>query len=150
MRRLQWNKNGQIWKRYWLALQLTKVRNKKEVIDEARTSGVVDGYFSSQEFGVGASIPKVQRQSRAQAHPNSRRRSKRFSWRVRRVYPPPHDSHPDAGEARNGFWSMSGNFRYRHHVEPRVKLHSPREESFPFPVKHIQYCETQDKRRLYC
>ena len=41
--------------------------------------------------------------------------------------PPPHDSFPDAGEAINDFWSMSGNFIYRHHVEPRVKLYSPRE-----------------------
>ena len=31
--------------------------------------------------------------------------------------PPPHDSFPDAGEAINDFWSMSGNFIYRHHVE---------------------------------
>ena len=45
--------------------------------------------------------------------------------------PPPHDSLPDAGEAMNDFWSMSGNFIFRHHVEPRVKLYSPREESFP-------------------
>ena len=36
--------------------------------------------------------------------------------------PPPHGSFPDAGEAINDFWSMSGNFIYRHHVEPRVKL----------------------------
>ena len=42
--------------------------------------------------------------------------------------PPPHDSFPDAGEASNDFWSRSGNFKYRHHVEPRVKLYSPREE----------------------
>ena len=40
--------------------------------------------------------------------------------------PPPQDSLPDAGEAMNDFWSMSGNFIYRHHVEPRVKLYSPR------------------------
>ena len=40
--------------------------------------------------------------------------------------PPPHDSFPDAGEAINDFWSMLGNFLYRHHVEPRVKLYSPR------------------------
>ena len=39
-----------------------------------------------------------------------------------------HDSFPDAGEAINDFWSMSGSFIYRHHVEPRVKLYSPREE----------------------
>ena len=36
--------------------------------------------------------------------------------------PPPQDSFPDAGEAINDFRSMSGNFTYHHHVEPRVKL----------------------------
>ena len=48
--------------------------------------------------------------------------------------PPPQDSLPDAGEALNDFWSMSGNFKDRHHAEPRVKLYSPREESFPIPL----------------
>ena len=52
------------------------------------------------------------------------------------------DSLPDAGEARNDFWSMSGNFIYRHHVEPRVKLYSPREESFPIPLKYIDVSRT--------
>ena len=56
--------------------------------------------------------------------------------------PPPHDSFPDAGEAINDFWSMSGNFLYRHHVEPRVKLYSPREESFPIPLKYIDVSRT--------
>ena len=56
--------------------------------------------------------------------------------------PPPHDSLPDAGEAINDFWSMSGNFIYRHHVEPRVKLYSPREESFPTPLKYIDVSRT--------
>ena len=51
--------------------------------------------------------------------------------------PPPHDSFPDASEAINDFWSMSGNFKNRHHVEPRVQLYSPREESFPIPLKYI-------------
>ena len=36
--------------------------------------------------------------------------------------PQPHDSFPDAGEAINVCWSMSGNFIYRHHGEQRVKL----------------------------
>ena len=49
--------------------------------------------------------------------------------------PPPQDSLLDAGEAISDFWSMSGNFKYRHHVEPRVKFFSPREESFPIPLK---------------
>ena len=37
---------------------------------------------------------------------------------------------------------MSGNFIHRHHVEPRVKLHSPREESFPIPLKCIDVSRT--------
>ena len=56
--------------------------------------------------------------------------------------PPPQDSFPDAGGAINDFWSMTGNFIYRHHVEPRVKLYSPREESFPVPLKCIDVSRT--------
>ena len=38
---------------------------------------------------------------------------------------------------------MSGkNFIYRHHVEPRVKVYSPREESFPIPLKYIDVSRT--------
>ena len=43
--------------------------------------------------------------------------------------PPPHDSLPDAGEAINDFWSMSGSFIHRRHVEPRVKLYTRREKN---------------------
>ena len=59
--------------------------------------------------------------------------------------PPPQDSYPDAGEAINDFWSMSGNFIYRHLVEPRVKLYPPREESFPIPLKYIDVSRTTHK-----
>ena len=57
-------------------------------------------------------------------------------------FPQPHDSLPVAGEAMNDFWSMSGSFIYRHHVEPRVELYSPREESFPIPLKYIDVSRT--------
>ena len=56
--------------------------------------------------------------------------------------PQPHDSLPVAGEAINDFWSMSGSFIYRHHVEPRVKLYSPKEESFLIPLKYIDVTRT--------
>ena len=56
--------------------------------------------------------------------------------------PPTQDSLPDAGEAINDFWSMSGNFIHRHHVEHRVKLYSPRDESFPIPLKCIDVSRT--------
>ena len=58
------------------------------------------------------------------------------------LLPPPQDSLSDASEAINDFWSMSGNFVYRHHVEPRVKLYSPREESFLIPLKYIDIFRT--------
>ena len=56
--------------------------------------------------------------------------------------PQPQDSFSDAGEVMNDFWSMSGNFIYRHHVVPRVKLYSSREESFPIPLKYIDVSRT--------
>ena len=37
---------------------------------------------------------------------------------------------------------MSGNFIFRHHVETRVKLFSPREESLPVPLKYIDVSST--------
>ena len=51
--------------------------------------------------------------------------------------PQPHDSLPNAGEAINDFWSMLGNLIYRHYVEPRVKLYSPRQGSFPTQLKYV-------------
>ena len=38
--------------------------------------------------------------------------------------------------------AMSGHFMFRHHVEPRVKLYSPREESCPVPLKYIDVSRT--------
>ena len=43
----------------------------------------------------------------------------------------------DSSEARNEFRSMEGNDIFRHHVEPRVQLHVPKEESFPRPLRYI-------------
>ena len=70
-------------------------------------------------------------------HPIRGESHRYFLGESERSLPPLQDSLPDAGEATNDFWSMSGNFIYRHHVEPRVKLYSPREESFPIPLKYI-------------
>ena len=60
--------------------------------------------------------------------------------------PSPQDSLLEAGEATNDFWSMSGNFKNRIHVEPRVKLYSPREESFPIPLKYIDVSRTTQNK----
>ena len=76
------------------------------------------------------------------ATPNSRRSHVDFLGEKEGSLPPPQDPFPDAGEAINDFWSMSGNFIYRHHVEPIVKLYSPREESFPIPLKYIDVSRT--------
>ena len=39
-------------------------------------------------------------------------------------------------KVRNDFWSIEGNYIYRHHLEPRVQLHVPKEESLPY------HCDT--------
>ena len=57
--------------------------------------------------------------------------------------PPPHDSFPDVDEAINDFWVMLRNIIYCHHVEPRVKLHSSKEESFPISLKYIDVSRTR-------
>ena len=68
--------------------------------------------------------------------------------------PPPHDSFPDAGEAINDFWSMSGNFIYRHHVEPRVKTLPAERRIIPYSSEihdvsrttHTNLCVKQQRR----
>ena len=52
------------------------------------------------------------------------------------------DSTRDDAEAKNDFWYITGDFIYRHHVEPRVKLYMPKEETFPFPMKCIDVTRT--------
>ena len=52
------------------------------------------------------------------------------------------DSTRDDAEAKNDWWSVSGDFIYRHHVEPRVKLYMPKEESFLIPMKYIDVTRT--------
>ena len=48
------------------------------------------------------------------------------------------DTLTDDSEARNDFfWTIAGNYIYRHHVEPRVKLHVLNEASFPIPLEYI-------------
>ena len=47
--------------------------------------------------------------------------------------PPSQNSFPDSSEAIYNFWSMSGNFIYRHPVEPRVKIYSRREKNHSLP-----------------
>ena len=43
----------------------------------------------------------------------------------------------DDAERRADFWSIQGDFIYRHHKEPRVQLNVPKEETFPVPLKYM-------------
>ena len=51
------------------------------------------------------------------------------------------------GEVKEDFWFISGDSVYRHHVEPRVKLHVPKEESFLVPLKYIDVSRTTHTQR---
>ena len=118
------------WKR-WTHLNSTQKRlNAKEVIFPKENGNfifpVTDGRIK----------PSWRRSGTENIHldtgtSNSRRKSHRFSWRIRRVSST--TSWPR--EAIHDFWSMSGNFIHR-------QLYSPREESFPIPVKYINVSRT--------
>ena len=64
------------------------------------------------------------------------------------------DSTRGAEEAKSDFWTITREFIYRHHVEPRVKLYVTREESFPIqlkwtlPEQHIHHWTYCWKKRL--
>ena len=45
----------------------------------------------------------------------------------------------DDAEVLKDFWSIQGDFIYRHHHEPRVQLCVPKEETFPVPRKEIYW-----------
>ena len=74
--------------------------------------------------------------------PNRREGHIDFHGESEGSFPQPYDSHPVAGEAMHDFWSMSGGFIYRHHVDLRVKLYSSRKESFLVPLKYINVSRT--------
>ena len=52
------------------------------------------------------------------------------------------DSTRDDEEAKNDFWTITGEFINRHHVVLRVKLCVPREETFPILMKYIDVTRT--------
>ena len=52
------------------------------------------------------------------------------------------DSTRDDEEAQSDFWTITGDFVFRHHVEPRVKLYMPKEEPFPIPLKFFDVTRT--------
>ena len=77
------------------------------------------------------------------ATPNSRKRSKRFSWIIRRVST--FTASRLISGCRSDRWLLvhfNKLQKNRHHVEPRVKLYSPREKSFPGPLKYIDVSRT--------
>ena len=48
----------------------------------------------------------------------------------------------DDEEGKSHFWSITGDFIYRHYVEPRVKLYVPKEEILLTPTKYIDVTRT--------
>ena len=38
-------------------------------------------------------------------------------------------------EAQRDFWSIQGDFIYRHHIEPRVQLCVPKEKNIPYSTE---------------
>ena len=58
------------------------------------------------------------------------------NFKAKRKISQPTETKDDA-EARRDFWSLQGDFIYRHHLAPGVQLRVPKEETFPIPLKYI-------------
>ena len=123
------------------ALEIYSKRlNAKEVIFHPKgefTFPIADGRIKTpgEDQALRTSTLIRPRPSRGEGHID-------FLGESERSFPQTHDSLPVAGEAMHDFWSMSGSFMYRHHVEPRVELYLLREESFPVSLKYIDVSRT--------
>ena len=62
----------------------------------------------------------------------------------------PIDEIMDDAEARNDCCSMEGDFVCRYHVEPRVQLNVPQEETLPIPLKYIDVTRTTHTQIQTC
>ena len=115
----------------------TYLRNVTDLLSDGKTP-------YERRFGKPFEGPVVPFGSLVEYHPKTAKDQGHidFLGESEGSFPQPHDSLPVAGEAMHDFWSMSGSFIYRHHVEPRVALYSPREESFPIPLKYIDVTRT--------
>ena len=136
-----WLQTLRSWKR-WTHLKSTrKGLNAKEVIFPKEKGKFIFPIADGRIKTVGGD-QDLRTSTLVRHRPIQGESNKDFLGESEGSLPPPQDSLPDAGEAINDFWSMSGNFIYRHHVEPRVKLHSPREDSFPIPLEYIDVTRT--------
>ena len=114
----------------------SKILNAKEVIFSQRKWKF---YFpaADRRIKLSGGDQELRTPNLIREHPIRGESQRDFLGESEESLPPPQDSLTDAREAINDFGSMSGNFKNRHHVESRVKLYSPREESFPIPLKYI-------------
>ena len=131
-----WLQTLRSWKR-WTHLKST---HAKEVICPKQGEFIFP--IADGRINLSGRDQELRTSTLIREHTNRGERHVDFLGESEGSLPPPQDSLPDAGEAINDFWSMSGNFTYRHHVKPRVKLYSPREESFPIPLKYIDITRT--------
>ena len=129
------------WKRWDASEIYSKRLNAKEVIFP-KEKGEIIFPTADGRIKLSGGDQDLRTSTLIREHPIRGESQRDFLGESDGSLPPPHDSFPDAGEAISDIWSMSGNFAYRHHVEPRVKLYSPREESFPIPLKCIDVSRT--------
>ena len=111
----------------------SKRLNAKEVIFPKETGKLISQVADVRLKFIGGD-QELRASTLKREHPIRGEGQRDFLGESEGSLPPPHDSFRDAGEAINDFWSMS--------EKPRVKLNSPREESFLIPLKYIDLSRT--------
>ena len=117
--------------------------NAKEVLTPQRSGNfifpVADG--TAEIFGIGQ---RLRTSTLTRDRPERGEEQEILQGNSDEWYTPPtlqENSTRDDAEAKNDFWSITGEFIYRHHVVPRVELYVP-QETFPVPTKYIDVTRT--------
>ena len=127
--------------RNWGTTQVGRIRNYPRRINAKE--GMIPQKGEESKFPVADGTAKVsgsdyefreptQRREQVVRREKSQRRISRRTGRVSTCR-----TKKDDAEARTDFWSIQGDFIYRHHNEPRVQLHVPKEETFSIPLKCV-------------
>ena len=125
-----------IWKGYIMVADIEELGNLDASVIHARRLNAKGSNIAQKERDHGV------REATLEQGQLVRGEDLREDFRGNSEKSQPTDEMKDDAEARNVFWSIEGDFVHRHHVEPRVQLYVPKEETFPITLKQIDVTRT--------
>ena len=133
-----WSQTLKKWRR-WTHLNSTRRLNAKEVLTPLRSENFIF-LFADGTVQIFGRERRLRTSNLTWERPERGEDQEILQGNSDEWYATSHlqeDLGRDDEEVKNDFWAITGEFIYRHHVVPGVKLYVPKEESFPIPLKFI-------------